>query len=133
MAYLDLQEPTSIPPLALAITPQPDRTEASRGFASIEWEVIAFAQHDGLASLSEPGWVSRAFAWLFGSSPTFRLADPRLETLRRLAVLAWNRGYAVPVSAMKAFRTAGYSVDQLELLFANISARRPTRGRSALA
>jgi hypothetical protein len=132
MAYLDLREPTPAANLVPTITPQHDPVE-SAAFASTEWGVIAVAQHDGLASLSEPGKIGRAMAFLFGSRPAFQLADPKLETLRRLAVLVWNHGYAVPVSAVKAFRAAGYSVDQLELLFASISARRPVRGRRAFA
>jgi hypothetical protein len=53
--------------------------------------------------------------------------------LRRFAVLAWHYGYALPVSAMKAFKDAGYSRDHIELLLARIAAGGNRQGRSVLA
>ena len=120
MAYLDVREPFAAAPLA---SPRPDPAEAA-GFRRREWEVIVLAQGDGLASLNPPGRVERLFAWLFGGDHNRRLADPRLEVLRRLAVFAWHQGYAVPQSAIEAFKEAGYSADQLELLLASVSTGR---------
>lgn len=134
MAYLDVRGPImatalpSIPALIPGPPPVADRSPAEPvGFSHPEWDIIRLARADGLGSLSEPTRLSRLASWLFGGGVSLQLADPRLEALRRLAVLAWHHGYAVPVSAMKAFKAAGFSLDQLELLLASIAAGRSTR------
>ncbi|MBA2936157.1 hypothetical protein HZF05_18905 [Sphingomonas sp. CGMCC 1.13654] len=124
MAYLDTREAfTTAAPIGSSTIPA--------AFERSEWEVIVLAQRDDLASLRAPGWVARTFAALFGGNPDRRLASPRLEALRRLAVHAWHRGYAVPVSAMKNFKDAGFSPDQLELLLASVSQGRTADRRHA--
>lgn len=127
MAYLDVREPISLVaarPMAPSADPVPVEPI---GFAYHEWDVIQLARRDGLASLSEPTRLARLSAWLFGGGVSLRLADPRLEALRRLSVLAWHHGYVVPVSAIRAFTDAGYSSDQLELLLASIASSRSSR------
>lgn len=127
MAYLDTREafaPIDRVPLAEAIDASFDRRE---------WSVIALARHDGLASLRAPSRLGRLIERLFGASVDKRLADPRLEALRRFAVLAWHHGYTLPVSAMKAVKEAGYSLDHIELLLAQISSDRTRRERGAAA
>jgi hypothetical protein len=119
MAYLDTRE-------AFAGAVPVGSSSIPAAFERSEWEVIVLAQRDDLSSLRAPGWFARTFANLFGGNPDRRLASPRLEALRRLAVHAWHRGYAVPVSAMKAFKDVGFSPDQLELLLASIA-----QGRTA--
>jgi hypothetical protein len=124
MAYLDTREgfAGAAPVFASSIPALFERQE---------WEVIILARHDGLSSLREPGRFSRALARLFGGDIDRRLANPRLEALRRLAVLAWHYGYRAPVSAMKAFKAEGYSADQLELLLASVAtSRASTSGRA---
>ncbi len=94
----------------------------------LEWQVVAIAQRDRLSSLTAPGRWSRILAIFFGgdrASP--RLADAKLEALRRMAVLAWHKGYALPKQEIAAFHAAGYSIDHLELLLASVS-----QGSSAL-
>lgn len=119
MAYLDTRE-------AFATAAPVGASSIPAAFERSEWEVIVLSQRDDLASLRAPGWLARTFAKLFGGNPDRRLASPRLEALRRLAVHAWHQGYAVPVSAMKGFKEVGFSADQLELLLASIS-----QGRTA--
>jgi len=68
---------------------------------------------------------------LFGDAPdTVRpeTVQPRLEALRRMAVLSWHRGFAVPVSEVKAFVAAGFSHAQYETMLASISAGRSRVG-----
>lgn len=127
MAYLDL----TMPAAAAAPTLLPPRAAdaVTKLFERREWEVIVLARQDGLASLREPNRFERAMAWLFGGGVNRGLADPRLEALRRLAVLAWHHGYAVPVSAIEAFKAAGFSMEQLEMVLASISAGRSGLGR----
>jgi hypothetical protein len=97
-------------------------------FSALEWLVIAMAERDTLASLRQPGRLAIALGRLFGSSETPRLADARLEALRRLAVTAWHRGFDVPQSELAAFHAAGFSVAQAEALLQNLLRRRATRG-----
>ncbi|MDB5688509.1 MAG: hypothetical protein JWL91_385, partial [Sphingomonas bacterium] len=77
----------------------------ARDFTAIEWMVIGLAQRDGLSSLSTPGRLARAMGGLFGLAAGSRLADDRLEQLRRLAVLVRHHGWRVPASEVKAFLT----------------------------
>jgi hypothetical protein len=130
MAYLDTREPF-LAATPLPITPVADAIEAR--FDRHEWEVIVLARQDGLASLREPSWLARQLARLFGSDINRRLANPQLEALRRFAVLAWHHGYALPVSGMKAFKEAGYSLDHIELLLASVATGRTRNARGVLA
>lgn len=127
MAFIDFAQPAA--GLVNTVSPQHFQKAAVAGFDRVEWQIVALSRTDGLGSLGEPGRLHRIAALLFGARPSKRLADDRLEALRRLAVEAWHRGYAVSLSALDAFRKAGFSNDQLELLLATISAGRSARGR----
>jgi hypothetical protein len=122
MAYLDFTMSS-----ATAVPMQSDM--AIGAFDRHEWEVIVLARQDGLSSLRAPNRLARVVEWLFGGGINRRLADPRLEALRRLSVLAWHHGYAVPVSAIKTFKAAGFSMDQLDIMLARIAAGRTSFGR----
>jgi hypothetical protein len=113
MAFIDLAEP----PRTAAAPPR---------LSGLEWSIVALAGRSSLASLREPGRVATALGSLFGRSPDKRLADARLEALRRIAVLAWHHSWKVPTSELRAFVAAGFSLDQYELVQASIS-----RGRAA--
>ena len=117
LAYAD-------PDASLVETPAAEPTEPQ--LSALEWSVVAVARNDSLASLREPGRLGMAMAALFGTRQNPKLTDPRLEALRRVAVLAWHHGYTLPVSEIKAFMKAGFSADQFETLLASIS-----RGRAA--
>lgn len=126
MAFLNFSElqgtPIAAPVDVVARLPR------DAGFTALEWSVVAIAQNDRLASLATPGRLSIALGTVFGTqtgSP--RLADPRLEALRRMAVLAWHHGDAVPRSEIQSFHQAGFTPEQYETLLDSIS-----RGRSAL-
>jgi hypothetical protein len=122
MAYLNFSELQGAPVTA------PADAVAAIGFSALEWSVVAIAQKDRLSSLSAPGRMSVALGMLFGGDrPNPQLADAKLESLRRMAVLAWHKGYAVPTDEIHAFHAAGYSPEQYEMLLASIS-----QGRSAL-
>jgi hypothetical protein len=126
MAYLNFAPLQGSPTLAPDELTEAPRTQS--GLTALEWQVVAIAQHDRLSSLETPGRLSMALGMLFGGhGPNPRLADPRLEALRRIAVLAWHRGYAVPRAAIRAFHEVGFTNEQYETLLASIS-----RGRAAL-
>lgn len=116
-------------------TPEPARPAitAPVGFSGIEWTVIALAAKDSIASLSEPGRLSRALGSLFGLGGASRLADPRLEALRRAAVHAWHHGYLLPTSEIGTFLAAGFSLDQFETMLASIAPRRGAARRRRVA
>ncbi|MBW6529246.1 hypothetical protein ACYZX9_03020 [Sphingomonas citri] len=115
----------SVAPMA-----EPEVAADRAALSALEWLVVSLARRDRLSSLREPGRIAVAMGVLFGKQPNPRLADPKLEALRRLAVHAWHQGFAVPVSAVKNFLAAGYTNDHYELLLASISSarlRRPER------
>lgn len=112
-SHFDLEDATEIGGLGPAAPTSP-------GFSGLEWSVIALARSDHLASLREPGRIATALGRLFGTSGSGRLANGRLEALRRIAVLAWHRGYSVPVSELRAFLGAGFSSEQYEMLQASV-------------
>ena len=96
-------------------------------FSGLEWSVIALAERDRIASLKEPGRMASALARLFGTERSSRLADDRLEALRRIAVLAWHYGWALPFSELRAFFAAGFSNDHYEMLQLSIARGRNSR------
>ncbi|MES2337346.1 MAG: hypothetical protein V4537_04530 [Pseudomonadota bacterium] len=131
MAYIDFATDAVLagPP----VTPRHDPTPAdATGLSALEWSVVALAQRDGMGSLGQPGRLSIALGNVFGTrGHNPRLADPRLEALRRMAVLSWHRGFAVPVNELRAFHAAGFSPAQYDTLLASISAARLRRDTRA--
>lgn len=125
-----LERPSTSPAAARApvalVAPRHGRTMLT----DLEWSVVALARYDRLSSLTPPGPVGKWLTRLFGPSRPAALADARLESLRRMAVLAWHHGYGVPTSALKAFLSAGFTLDQYELLQSRVGAEKAkTRGR----
>ena len=99
----------------------------------LEWSIVAMAERDGLASIREVGRYTRALRDFFGFKQPNRLANERLETLRRVAIFAWQYGWNVPKSELKAFFDAGFTSDQFELIQNSLgqarAARRQRRAR----
>lgn len=102
-------------------------TQEKASLSALEWSVVALAERDSLASLRAPGRMALALGALFGTKTITKLADERLEALRRIAVLSWHRGYDVPTSAIKGFLSKGFSLDQYELLAGSIATARAAR------
>jgi len=121
MAYLDIDNMFAAPVRSRGA--QKVAAQES-GFSALEWSVIAVSRRDGIASLEEPSRVSRALGSLFGFGTTSRLADPKLEALRRVAVYAWRRGYALPQAEIDRFVEAGFTIDQAETLVASVTGDR---------
>lgn len=127
MAYIDFTQPLPAAGDGITLSAVSDRIKATAtGFSPMEWQIVRLARTDGLASLRLPGRWARIKTILFGPQPHFRLASQSLEALRRLSVEAWHNGFAVRPSAINAFRTAGFSEGQLELLLSAITAARHT-------
>lgn len=137
MAYLNVAE---LPGAGLKVTARAPVEAAKPSLSALEWSVVALAERDTLSSLRAPGRLAVALAAIFGTSPSNRLADERLEALRRVAVHAWHHGFAVPELEMNALFGAGFSPAQFELIVASVSraraGRRPRRssvGNDSLA
>jgi hypothetical protein len=118
LAFAETAAGSAVAPVSFAPAAEPAR------FSPLEWSVIALAKRDRIASLREPGRISTAMGLVFGERPNPRLADPRLEALRRLAVLSWHYGYTVPGDAVRGFLSAGFTARQYELMVDSIAADR---------
>ena len=101
---------------APALSPAAPKADIPAGFSALEWSVVMLARHDRPSSLREPGRVATWLGRIFGEAFNRRLADPRLEALRRMAVLTWHHSYSVPKAELRAFFAAGFSADHYELL-----------------
>ena len=93
-----------------AADPAPIAPPAELGPA--ESLAVALGARDGISSLHSDGRLARWSRALFGLGPRRPLADPRLESLRRLAVrLRLQPGRAA--GEIEAARRAGYSDRQI--------------------
>jgi hypothetical protein len=98
-------------------------------FSTLERIVIGASAGDGLSTLGEPGRWRQHLHRLFDIRRKTRLANPRLEALRRLAVLLRHRR-AVDAHEIDRFTAAGFTTTHYQALEA---ATRPARrGDSAL-
>ena len=131
MAYLDFAEPAAA--LAPAFPRHDPLPVKAPSLTALEWSVVALARRDRLSSLREPGRMAKALAVVFGGSADNRLADPRLEALRRVSVHAWYHSFAIPQFEVDAFYDAGFAPEQLELVLTSISRGRSERRRKAYA
>jgi hypothetical protein len=127
MAYLAFAETTGGDVVETALHQLIKPPVGESRLSALEWSVVAIAEKDSLATLRTPGRLSVALGMLFGERPNPRFADEKLEALRRMAVLAWHHGYVVPSWEIRAFVTAGYTIEQYETLQKSISAGRTAR------
>lgn len=133
MAYLDLAERFSTAQLQPFFAPAPAEIEKTAEFSPREWQVIRLAREDRLSSLREQSEFGAFVRFIFGFERKKPLSNPRLEALRRLAVLSWHHGYNVGSSEINAFFEAGFSIDHYDAMLAHMgreraaSARRPRR------
>lgn len=123
MAYLDL---TLTVPGLTGDVPAPFAVEEPARFSPLEWQVIALARRDSLSSLRGPSRLALALGSVLRVHNP-RLADPRLEALRRIAVLSWRHGYVVAPAEVRAFVEAGYTLEQYDLLLESLAAAKPRR------
>ncbi|WP_294121294.1 hypothetical protein [Sphingomonas sp.] len=120
MAFAARIEPHNAEPIALRGVPANDT--ARPDFSRLEWSVIRLAKVDSLSTLREPGRLGRFINWLLNRKGNPELANERLESLRRMAVLGWHYGFTVPGEDVASFLSAGFSPDQYELMVHSIRA-----------
>ncbi|GAA0671359.1 hypothetical protein FHT00_001906 [Sphingomonas insulae] len=106
-----------------------DTEEERPVLTELERSVIGIARQDGLATLRQPGRLSRWLELVFGVRISPRLADPKLEALRRIAVLSWKRGYSIASVEVKAFLAVGYSPAFYEMVVDTIASARQAEAR----
>lgn len=85
-------------------------------FTDLEWSVVDIARRDPLSSIQAPGRFASKVAELLGSRRTLPLADPRLEALRRFAVVDHHLGDRLPDHEVAHFVGAGFSMAHVRLL-----------------
>lgn len=124
MAYLDLAEPGFAAAPAFATSTAHPANDAGVDFNRREWTVIRMARQDRLSSLREESDFKEFLRFLFGFERQRPLSDPRLEALRRIAVLSWHHGYNVAASEVRAFLSAGFSGDQYDAMLAHVGRER---------
>lgn len=131
MAYLARFDPDSDGIALPAIA-----SGSSARFTGLEWSVIRLARIDALWTIRPAGRLRRAWNLFLGRSNP-ELANPRLEALRRMAVLSWHYGFTVAGEAVAEFLAAGFSLAQYELLVSciikSINAPAPGQSREAFA
>jgi hypothetical protein len=100
-----------------------------------ERRVVLLARTDPQSSLHR-GRISRLSSLLFGIEQPHRLADARLEALRRYAILYRIHGEALPAAETEQARAAGFSDHELgkarSLINATFGARRPRRSTTEI-
>lgn len=121
MAHLAFDTIATLPAFRPA-SPHDDR--APVGFSALEWRVIAMARQDDVASLGGASRLIDALRRALGFRPTTRLADMRLETLRRMTILAWHQRDRLTDRAITDFLGAGFDRGQLVLLLDEMARRR---------
>jgi len=95
----------------------------------LEWSIVAMAERDGVSSIRTVGRYTQALRNFFGFKQPNRLANDRLEALRRVAIFAWEYGWNVPKSELAAFLEAGFTNDHFELIQNSLGQVRAARGR----
>jgi len=119
MAYLAKIEtqdsrPVALPAIAANSNERPN-------FSPLEWSIIRLARIDRLWTIRTAGRLRRFWNWFVGRGNP-ELANPKLEALRRMAVLTWHFGFTVPGEDVSEFISAGFSPDQYELMAGSIIA-----------
>lgn len=123
MAYLAFQDlgcavashavraTAAIGPVANVDGAETGAAPAAEALSPLEWSVVAIARTDPRRSVRAPGRMAVKLRRLFnGLNPM--LGNPRLEALRRAAVLTWHDGDAVPAQEVRAFMDAGFTAGQ---------------------
>lgn len=119
MAYLARIEPARAS-FVPALAPQAEEISPEPGFSDLEWSIIRLARLHRLWTIRATNRLTRFLRRLVGRNPNPRLANPRLEALRRIAVLSWHFGFTVPGEDVAEFLGAGFSLEQYELLVTTV-------------
>ncbi|HVU31579.1 MAG TPA: hypothetical protein VHE36_14375 [Sphingomicrobium sp.] len=98
----------------------PGSARLEPAFTALEWSVIRLARIDRLWTIRAQGVLRRFWNRLVGRANP-KLANPRLEALRKMAVLSWHFGFTIPGDDLADFLSAGFTLDQYELMAGSIN------------
>jgi hypothetical protein len=124
MAYLDLADNAFAPAAPFGFAPSRAANDVATEFSQREWTIIRLAREDGLSSLREETEFTAFLRLIFGVTRKPPLSNPRLEALRRIAVLSWHHGYNIASSEVGTFLAAGFSPDHYDAMLAHIGRER---------
>ena len=83
---------------------------------NLDWQVVEMAKADGPRSLRSDGFLTRLSRDMFGLPIARKLADEKLEALRRFCVRAWFWDL-IRTREVRALVEAGYtSIDVFQIL-----------------
>ena len=101
---------------ALALTQRSSLTD-------LDWQVVGIARADGPRSLNPDGLLNRFVESLFGFPVARKLANEKLEALRRFCVRAWYWDL-VRSKDLRMLMNAGYSSAAVFQILAHIAGYR---------
>jgi hypothetical protein len=107
-----------------------DHPPAPFRLTDLEREVVALARNDNLASLAEGGPLSKGARLIVGYSPPAKLANPKLEALRRFAVLVRCVPAEIDADEVDQMLSAGFSDMQIAEVTSMLKQVRPPGCRS---
>ena len=108
-AFDEWQHAAAAEPLHLPAAAAPRPVAPAPAFTPVELSVIGLARVDGLATLRPRNWLTRLAERLFGVGRPNPLADPRLEALRRFALIVRNHRGDPPQGEIDRFLAAGFT------------------------
>ncbi len=85
-------------------------------------QVASFSRHEGLMSAAPTEWLPRALKILFGITTPGKMADPRLEALRRFCIYYRHNDPRSVDAAFEVVALHGYSERELRAACAIVEA-----------
>lgn len=104
----------------LELSAEATNTPEPAAFTPLEWSIVRLARNDRLWTVREGSPVRKILNSFLGRKAN-RLANERLEALRRMAVQSWHFGFSVASDKVAAFLEAGFTASQYRLLVSSVS------------
>ena len=93
---------------------------SSCDLSALEWRVVEIAREDGPRSLKPDGWLARLSREFFGLPIARRLANRKLEALRRFCIRAWYWDL-IRIRDLRQLIDAGYSSSAVFQVLAHVA------------
>lgn len=91
--------------------------------SAADWRVVEIARKDGPRSINPDSFWTKVSRDLFGLPVARRLADKKLESLRRFSVRAWYWDL-IRIADLRLMMEAGYSSASVFQILSHIAGRR---------
>lgn len=92
---------------------QESRPGSRRPLSDLEGQTVFLSLRDGRLSVGQPTWTCRMLTIVVGHHRQNRMADPRLEALRRYSVLYRLDGPRIGAAELGLLNSAGFSLSQI--------------------